>query len=61
MLAICPVFPILSRRIPSRLKKGGRTNENPLFLGSVKANTGYSEPASCMASLIKVLLIMQKT
>ncbi|KAI1480090.1 ketoacyl-synt-domain-containing protein [Daldinia eschscholtzii] len=40
--------------------KTGRTNSEALFLGSAKANVGHGEAASGMASLTKVLLMMQK-
>lgn len=37
-----------------------RTNEQPLYLGSAKANIGHGEAASGVASVHKVLLMMQK-
>ncbi|KAI5927308.1 beta-ketoacyl synthase [Camillea tinctor] len=40
--------------------KAGRTAEEALYLGSAKANVGHGEAASGMASLTKVLLMMQK-
>ncbi|RYP04526.1 hypothetical protein DL764_004388 [Monosporascus ibericus] len=40
--------------------KTGRASSEALFLGSAKANIGHGESASGMASLIKVLLMMQK-
>ncbi|KAI0017593.1 ketoacyl-synt-domain-containing protein [Xylariomycetidae sp. FL0641] len=40
--------------------KAGRTSDESLFLGSAKANVGHGEAASGMASLLKVLLMMQK-
>ncbi|KAH8200904.1 hypothetical protein TruAng_004913 [Truncatella angustata] len=38
----------------------GRNKTEALFLGSAKANIGHGEAASGMASLIKVLLMLQK-
>ncbi|KAI0003486.1 ketoacyl-synt-domain-containing protein [Xylariaceae sp. FL0662B] len=40
--------------------KTGRSTAEALFVGSAKANIGHGEAASGMASLIKVLLMMQK-
>ena len=40
--------------------KKGRTSDEPLYLGSAKANIGHGEAASGVSSLIKVLLMMQK-
>ena len=41
-----------------KIKRGRSTNE-PLYLGSAKANIGHGEAASGVSSLIKVLLMMQ--
>ncbi|KEY74802.1 hypothetical protein S7711_06489 [Stachybotrys chartarum IBT 7711] len=38
----------------------GRSADEPLFLGSVKANIGHGEASSGSSALIKVLLMMQK-
>jgi acyl transferase domain-containing protein/NADPH:quinone reductase-like Zn-dependent oxidoreductase len=38
----------------------GRQSERPLLLGSVKTNIGHAEWASGMASIIKVIMAMQK-
>ena len=40
--------------------KKGRSRDEPLYLGSAKANIGHGEAASGVSSLIKVLLMMQK-
>ncbi|KAL7623783.1 fusarubin cluster-polyketide synthase [Parahypoxylon ruwenzoriense] len=45
---------------PLDLVKKGRSNDEPLYLGSAKANIGHGEAASGVTSLIKVLLMMQK-
>ncbi|KAI9373556.1 polyketide synthase [Aspergillus egyptiacus] len=37
-----------------------RTCENPLYVGSVKANIGHLEGASGLASLIKAIIILEK-
>ena len=37
-----------------------RRADQPLYLGSAKANIGHGEAASGVSSLIKVLLMMQK-
>ena len=42
-----------------RVKKG-RSRDEPLYLGSAKANIGHGEAASGVTSLIKVLLMLQK-
>lgn len=37
-----------------------RTNDNPLYLGTVKTNIGHLEPASGIAGLIKTVIGLQK-
>ncbi|KAI9795935.1 MAG: Type I Iterative PKS [Piccolia ochrophora] len=39
---------------------GGRTTNNPLYVGSIKANVGHGEAASGVTALIKSLLMLQK-
>ncbi len=38
---------------------GGRSDDNPLLLGSVKANIGHLEPAAGVAGIAKILLSMK--
>ena len=45
---------------PLSVVKTGRTEEQPLYLGSAKSNIGHGEAASGVSSLIKVLMMMQK-
>ncbi|KAA8652644.1 Type I Polyketide synthases (Type I PKS) [Aspergillus tanneri] len=49
--------PVESRSI--REAFGGRSSQIPLHIGSVKGNIGHTEGASGVASLIKVLLMLQ--
>ena len=44
---------------PFEQAKRGRSTNEPLYLGSAKANIGHGEAASGVSSLIKVLLMMQ--
>ena len=45
---------------PLNQVKKSRSSDEPLYLGSAKANIGHGEAASGVSSLIKVLLMMQK-
>ncbi|KAK0637053.1 hypothetical protein B0T17DRAFT_588016 [Bombardia bombarda] len=45
---------------PAQTKRGKRNSSEALYLGSAKANIGHGGAASGMASLIKVLLMLQK-
>ncbi|KAI9654283.1 MAG: Type I Iterative PKS [Alyxoria varia] len=45
---------------PSTGHSRSRKTDEPLFLGSAKANIGHGEAASGVSSLIKVLLMLQK-
>ena len=40
--------------------EGARSRDNPLFVGSAKANVGHGEAASGVTALIKSLLMLQK-
>ncbi|KAI1176151.1 hypothetical protein F4777DRAFT_578200 [Nemania sp. FL0916] len=40
--------------------KDGRSPEKPLFIGSVKSNLGHTEPASGLASLLKVVMALER-
>ncbi|KAG6995597.1 hypothetical protein G7Y79_00044g080680 [Physcia stellaris] len=46
---------------PLESTKRVRRTDEPLYLGSAKANIGHGEAASGVSSLIKVLLMMQKS
>lgn len=37
----------------------GRDSENPLYVGSIKANIGHTEAASGLAAVIKVALMLE--
>jgi acyl transferase domain-containing protein len=45
---------------PLNQVKKGRTDDEAVYLGSVKANIGHGEAASGVSSVIKVLMMMQK-
>lgn len=51
MLSVTNVFAPAERR---------RSNQQPLYLGAVKANVGHGEAASGITALIKCLLMLQK-
>ncbi|KAI9654519.1 MAG: Type I Iterative PKS [Bathelium mastoideum] len=46
---------------PLHQTERGRTSDETLYLGSAKANIGHGEAASGISSVIKVLLMMQKS
>ncbi|KAL2150157.1 hypothetical protein VTH82DRAFT_7833 [Thermothelomyces myriococcoides] len=54
----CEMDSVLSVFAPDR---SSRSRDRPLYIGSAKANIGHAESASGVASLIKVLLMMEKS
>lgn len=51
--------PVEAAALSSALNRN-RPSENPLFIGSVKANIGHTETASGLASIIKVVMALEK-
>ncbi len=51
--------PIEARAVAAVFQNGRDVNE-PLRIGSVKTNIGHTEPASGLASIIKVVLALEK-
>lgn len=51
--------PVEAAALSSALNRN-RPSEKPLFIGSVKANIGHTETASGLASIIKVVMALEK-
>lgn len=51
--------PIEASAIAALFQKG-RPRDQPLFIGSVKTNLGHTEPTSGLASVIKVVLALER-
>ncbi|OQE34925.1 hypothetical protein PENCOP_c015G04031 [Penicillium coprophilum] len=55
-----PVGDPIEMRAIGRVFRKSRTADEPLYVGSVKANIGHLEGASALASLVKSILILEK-
>ncbi|KAJ5725083.1 Acyl transferase/acyl hydrolase/lysophospholipase [Penicillium malachiteum] len=55
-----PVGDPIEMKAIGRVFRKSRTTDEPLHVGSVKANIGHLEGASALASLIKAILILEK-
>ncbi|KAJ6031693.1 Acyl transferase/acyl hydrolase/lysophospholipase [Penicillium herquei] len=55
-----PVGDPIEMKAIGRVFRKSRTTDEPLYVGSVKANTGHLEGASALASLVKAILILEK-
>lgn len=55
-----PVGDPIEMKAIGRVFRKARSAEEPLYVGSVKANIGHLEGASALASLIKSILILEK-
>ncbi|KAJ5671786.1 Acyl transferase/acyl hydrolase/lysophospholipase [Penicillium longicatenatum] len=55
-----PVGDPIEVKAIGRVFRKARSSEEPLYVGSVKANIGHLEGASALASLVKSILILEK-